>query len=89
MNELATVSSVKSLSDADRAKHLKAIDEQRKAIDRHQRGIREHLKAMLDVPDDEDEDRDTYPADTHDPSSDFDWQTNFATVRPAPTSFDL
>jgi uncharacterized protein len=55
MNELATVSSVKAVSDADRAKYLKNINEHRKAIDRHQRGIRENLKALFDNPDDEDE----------------------------------
>lgn len=55
MNELATVSSVKAVSDADKAKHLKSIDMHRKAIDRHQRGIRENLKALFDNPDDEDE----------------------------------
>jgi uncharacterized protein len=59
MNEMALVSGVKSLSDADRAKHLKAIDEHRKAIDRHQRGIRESLKAMFDGLDDDDTDTDT------------------------------
>jgi hypothetical protein len=47
MNELAGISSVKALSDADRSKHLKAIDEHRKAIDRHQRGMRMNLKALF------------------------------------------
>ncbi len=47
MNELAGISSVKALSDADRSKHLKAIDEHRKAIDRHQRGMRMKLKALF------------------------------------------
>lgn len=55
MNESATVSSVKSLTDADRAKHMKAINEHRKEIDRHQQAIHEHLKAMFDVPDDDDD----------------------------------
>jgi hypothetical protein len=53
MNESAMVTTVKSLSDDDRARHLKAIDTHRKAIDRHQRGIHEHLKAMCDVFDDD------------------------------------
>jgi uncharacterized protein len=59
MNEMAVVSGVKSLSDEDRAKHLKAINEGRKAIDRHQRDIREHLKAMMDDLGDEDAESDT------------------------------
>jgi HK97 family phage prohead protease len=60
MNESAVVTGVKSITDADRAKHLKAINEHRKAIDRHQQGIRTHLKEMLDGLDGEnDEDRDT------------------------------
>jgi len=54
MNEMAVVSGIKSLSDADRAKHLKAINEHRKAIDRHQQGILMHLNAMLDNLDDTD-----------------------------------
>lgn len=58
MNEAAMVTSVKSISDADRAKHLKAISDHRKAIDRHQQGIQMHLKALFDVPDDDDEERD-------------------------------
>jgi uncharacterized protein len=57
MNEMALVTGVKSLSDEDRAKHLKAIDAHRKEIDRHQQGIEMHLKAMLDNLDD------TNPAD--------------------------
>jgi uncharacterized protein len=56
MNELAQLSGVKRLSDDDRAKHLKAIDELRKAIDRHQRGMRMHLKSLLDLPDYDDTD---------------------------------
>jgi uncharacterized protein len=48
MNQEAAVTSVKAMSDTDRATHLKAIDGHRKAIDRHQRQIREHLKAMTD-----------------------------------------
>nr|WP_263418412.1 hypothetical protein [Terriglobus albidus] len=55
MNEAAMVTSVKGVSDADRAKHLKAIGDHRKAIDRHQKAIHEHLKALYDVPDDEDD----------------------------------
>jgi uncharacterized protein len=50
MNEQATVTSVKSLSDADRAKHLKAIDH-------HQQKIASHVKAMLN-PQDDDTDND-------------------------------
>lgn len=55
MNGLATISSVKSITDADRARHMKAIDSHRKTIDRSQRAIREHLKAMFDGLDDEDD----------------------------------
>jgi HK97 family phage prohead protease len=55
MNESAVVTGVKSLTDADRAKHMKAIDSHRKTIDRSQRAIREHLKAMFDGLDDEDD----------------------------------
>jgi uncharacterized protein len=53
MNESAQVSGVKAVSDDDRAKHLTAINEDRKAIDRHQRSMRMHLKALFDVPDDD------------------------------------
>jgi uncharacterized protein len=56
MNQLATVTGVKALSDDDRAKHFKAIDEHLKAIGRHQRGVREHLKAMSDAFDDDGDD---------------------------------
>jgi hypothetical protein len=56
MNESATISSVKSLSDEDRAKHFKNIDFHRKSIDRSQRAIRESLKALFDGGDDGDED---------------------------------
>jgi HK97 family phage prohead protease len=63
MNLEAAVTSVKAMSDADRATHFKAIDEHRKAIDRHQRGIREHLKAMTDALDDEDDESDLNPGD--------------------------
>jgi HK97 family phage prohead protease len=56
MNESAVVTGVKSITDADRAKHMKSIGEHCKAIGRHQRGIREHLKAIFDVGlDDEDD----------------------------------
>ncbi|WP_187143426.1 HK97 family phage prohead protease [Terriglobus albidus] len=55
MNQAAMVTSVKGVSDADRAKHLKAISDHRKAIDRHQQGIQMHLKALLDGVDDEDD----------------------------------
>jgi uncharacterized protein len=53
MNESAVVTGVKSITDADRAKHMKSIGEHCKAIGRHQRGIREHLKAMFDGVDDD------------------------------------
>ena len=53
MNLDAAVTSIKSMSDDDRSKCLKAIDVHRKAIDRHQRGIREQLKAMFDDYDDD------------------------------------
>jgi uncharacterized protein len=56
MNEMATVTGIKAMSDDDREKHMKAIDTHRKAIDRHQRGIREHLKAMSDAFDDDTDD---------------------------------
>ncbi len=56
MNESAQVSAVKALSDDEKAGHLQAINEHRKAIDRHQRGIQAHLKSMLDLGDDEDDD---------------------------------
>lgn len=55
MNESAVVTGVKSITDADRAKHMKAISDHRKAIDRHQQGIQIHLKAMFDGLDDEDD----------------------------------
>jgi HK97 family phage prohead protease len=53
MNEMATVTGIKAMSDDARGEHLKAINTHRKAIDRHQRGIREHLKAMFDGCDDD------------------------------------
>jgi hypothetical protein len=49
MNESAQVSGVKALSAGDMANH-------RKAIDRHQRGMRMHLKSLLDLPDEDDTD---------------------------------
>jgi HK97 family phage prohead protease len=61
MNESAQVSGVKALSDDDRAKHLTAINEDRKAIDRHQRSMRMHLKSLLDLADDDDDDTDDEP----------------------------
>jgi uncharacterized protein len=63
MNESAQVSSVKAISDDDRAKHLKAINECRKCIDRKQREMRIHLKAVLDDFDDDDDESDENPAD--------------------------
>jgi hypothetical protein len=56
MNESATISSVKSLSDEERTKHFKNIDFHRKSIDRSQRAIRESLKALFDGGDDGDVD---------------------------------
>lgn len=53
MNPAATVTSVKSMSDEERAKHFKAIDIHRKAIDKHQRAQRDHLKALYDGIDDD------------------------------------
>jgi HK97 family phage prohead protease len=53
MNTEATITSVKAMSDSDRAVHLKAIDGHRRAIDRHQRQIRMHLKSMIDDLDDD------------------------------------
>lgn len=53
MNESATVTGIKAMSDDDRSKHFKAIDMHRKAIDRHQRGIRESLKSLFDGLDDD------------------------------------
>jgi HK97 family phage prohead protease len=47
MNESAQVSSVKAMSDDERAKHLKAINECRKCIDMKQREMKMHLKAVL------------------------------------------
>jgi uncharacterized protein len=44
MNESGQVSGVKALSADDMANH-------RKAIDRHQRGMRMHSKSLLDLPD--------------------------------------
>jgi hypothetical protein len=54
MNESAQVTGVKALSDDERLKHLKGLNDDRKAIDRHQRSQRMHLKALFDVPDDDD-----------------------------------
>ena len=50
MNEAALIASVKNLkamSDSERGKRLKSIDSHRKAIDRHQRGMREDMKALF------------------------------------------
>jgi len=56
MNEAAMVTGIKgNLSDADRAKHLKAINDHRMAIDRHQKSMLGHLKALYDVPDEADD----------------------------------
>jgi uncharacterized protein len=65
MNQSAQVSAVKALSDDERADHLKAINEHRKAIARHTVGIPAHLKSMLDFDDaddtDDDDDTDDEP----------------------------
>jgi HK97 family phage prohead protease len=53
MNEMAMVTSIKAMSDDDRAKHMKSIGENCKAIGRHSRGLREHLKALFDGVDDD------------------------------------
>jgi len=63
MNEMATVTGVKSLSDADRSKHIAAIGAHLKAIGAHQRGIAESMKAMFDGLDDDADDADNNPAD--------------------------
>jgi HK97 family phage prohead protease len=64
MNLDAAVTGIKSMSDEDRATHFKAIDRHRKSIDRAQRGIREHMKALFDGLDDEDvDDPDVLEAD--------------------------
>ncbi len=50
MNEAALIASVKNLkamSDSERAKRLKSMDEHRRAIDRHGRGMREDMKALF------------------------------------------
>jgi hypothetical protein len=54
MNLDAAIGSVKALSDDDKVEPLTAINEDRKAIDRHQRSIRMHLRSLFDVPDDDD-----------------------------------
>jgi uncharacterized protein len=53
MNPEAAVTSVKAMSDDDRAKHFRAIDGHRRAIDKHQRAIRESLKSLFDGLDDD------------------------------------
>jgi HK97 family phage prohead protease len=60
MNPGATILGVKNMSDEDRAKRVKSIDAHRKGIDRHQRGMREDLKALFDGFgfDDDDDDAD-------------------------------
>jgi phage head maturation protease len=48
MNESAQVSGVKAMSDDERrVKHLNGLNEDRKAIDRHQRGMRMHFKSSV------------------------------------------
>jgi hypothetical protein len=56
MNLDATIGSVKSMSDDDRAEHLRAIDTHRKAICRHLVGIAGRLKSMLNFDDEDDDD---------------------------------
>lgn len=69
MNELAQISSVKALTDGDRARHIKAADECRKCIDRKQREMRMHLKAVLDdFGDDESDGESDDPALLEDPA---------------------
>jgi uncharacterized protein len=54
MNESAMVTGIKTMSDDALAGHIKAINQHRKNIDREQRGMRMHLKAL--IPDDDDTD---------------------------------
>jgi hypothetical protein len=61
MNEQALVSGIKAMSDDERAGHIKAINEHRKAIDREQRGMRMHLKSLLDLADDDEDPDDDEP----------------------------
>jgi uncharacterized protein len=58
MNQSAQVSAVKAISEDERADHLKAINQHRKAIARHTVGIQAHLKSMLDFDDADDTDDD-------------------------------
>lgn len=46
MNPDAQISSVKAVTEEDRQKHLKGANEDRKGIDRLQRSLRIHLKAL-------------------------------------------
>jgi uncharacterized protein len=55
MNESAQVTSIKSMSSEDLGKHLKEIDRHRRIIDRSNRAMREHLKALSDDFDDDDD----------------------------------
>jgi HK97 family phage prohead protease len=55
MNESAQVSGVKAMSDDERTGHIKAINEHLKAIGHHERGMRMHLKSLLDLADDDDD----------------------------------
>jgi uncharacterized protein len=64
MNPGAEVLGIKKMPDDEMAGHLKAIDGHRKAMDRAGRGMREHLKALFDGFDDDDETDD--PADDED-----------------------
>jgi hypothetical protein len=47
MNEGAVVTGVKAMSDAERAKHLRNIDEHRKQINRSQKAICMSLNALF------------------------------------------
>jgi HK97 family phage prohead protease len=63
MNESAMVTGIKQMSDSDRTRHFKAIDEHRKGADRHLRQMREHMKALFDgFDDDPDADEEGDPA---------------------------
>jgi uncharacterized protein len=63
MNPSAEVTSVKRMSDDDRARHLKSIDTHRRAIAKHERALRESLKCLLDLDDDEPADPDQIDSD--------------------------
>ena len=72
MNESAQVTGVKAMSDSEKAGHIKAINEDRKEIDRRQRSIRGHLKSLGldDVDDDGDDDDPAVDPDLFDDDDD-------------------